>query len=138
MTIDPRYETLFRITTCSKKHGAREAIQRIKPIMLFVMGMALAACGRFGFDAPVEPEPECQSDADCEDEDICLEVICSGHGQCVAQNGEAQCICDTGFHNDGPTECVADVSPEPNNMIKPGCLVITLSKIHFAGFPKVR
>jgi len=39
----------------------------------------------------------------------CDGVQCSGHGSCaITPHNTPQCLCDEGYHNQGPTECVPD------------------------------
>ena len=40
----------------------------------------------------------------------CDGVTCSGHGTCRVSGGQAECVCDPGYHAQG-LECVADADP---------------------------
>ena len=51
----------------------------------------------------------CDSDNICvvDSSDPCDGVTCSGNGFCAVSDGEAVCVCDDGFHDDG-LDCIAD------------------------------
>ena len=43
------------------------------------------------------------------DDTPCSGVACSGHGFCaITPHHTPQCLCDEGYRNQGPTECVPD------------------------------
>lgn len=43
--------------------------------------------------------------------DPCASVTCSGHGRCRNNNGQAQCICDLGYYDDG-AQCIEGANPD--------------------------
>ncbi len=50
-----------------------------------------------------ETEFRCEAS---DEADPCKDVTCSGHGRCRNNNGQAQCVCDEGYYDDG-LECIA-------------------------------
>lgn len=54
-------------------------------------------------------EPDAGPDAaDPDDMEACSDVECQDHARCVMSDGEAQCVCEDGFQDDGAGAC-ADV-----------------------------
>jgi hypothetical protein len=66
----------------------------------FLCCLAMSACGYGG-------DPDNGSDAGT---DPCEGITCSGHGQCVEDNGTPECRCDSGYHAVG-LECVPNADP---------------------------
>ena len=65
----------------------------MKKALLYMLAIGLAACSS--------------------DSAPCDGVQCSGHGSCaVTPHHTPQCLCDEGYRNDGPTECVPDEGAE--------------------------
>lgn len=53
--------------------------------------------------------------------DPCAKVDCSGHGRCRNNNGQAQCVCDDGYVDDGLV-CVPDLTPDVvEDVLGPEC-----------------
>ena len=66
-------------------------MDRILLSLMFVLMVSVGGC----------------SDPAGADESSCVDVDCSGFGSCTSLAGEATCVCDVGYRNDGPLVCVA-------------------------------
>lgn len=70
--------------------------------------------GADGPDAAADPDAEAEPDP-------CAGVTCSGHGQCVVTDGDAQCRCDDGYRAEGLTCVEEGGSVYEVPIVLPGC-----------------
>jgi len=64
-------------------------------VVIGVLGVSLFSCG---------DDRACLTPQDTR----CVNITCSGHGECVIMENRPVCVCDDGYHNENDTSCVPD------------------------------